>query len=379
MRKFLLVAMMVMSLPMFAQHYTMRLANIYDAEGFETWDYVYSDTKGTDLVCINEIDLLFNMECRDSVYTDERGNITKLETWQKIGDEYFLVCYLDYEYDEKGLKISRKNYNWDKVTGLYNLGGTYRYYYDEEGRMTSWALEFAGVEEYQKSTIEYNEKGQAVTEILQQYNFGTYYLENFALIENEYDDRGNMIRSTENYWEEGTWAPQIVKINEFDEYDNCILAEQRTMSGTVQDRKIYAYDTSISASEVYYYANPEKDFPTLPVFKKLLKSFEWWAQNDNYELVNVANYNLNYEVIGNVAVEEVAFNSSVYPNPAQDFVMVESSEAEYVELVDIYGRVLFATEMSESVKVDMSELASGIYFVKLQANGATSVQKIMKK
>ena len=59
--------------------------------------------------------------------------------------------------------------------------------------------------------------------------------------------------------------------------------------------------------------------------------------------------------------------------------MVESSEADYVEVVDVFGRVVFASEMNETVKVDMSEFASGIYFVKLQANGATSVQKIMKK
>jgi hypothetical protein len=80
-----------------------------------------------------------------------------------------------------------------------------------------------------------------------------------------------------------------------------------------------------------------------------------------------------------VNVNEVEFASNVYPNPAQDFVMVESSEADYVEVVDVFGRVVFASEMNETVKVDMSEFASGIYFVKLQANGATSVQKIMKK
>ena len=39
----------------------------------------------------------------------------------------------------------------------------------------------------------------------------------------------------------------------------------------------------------------------------------------------------------------------------------------------------FSSEMNETVKVDMSGFASGIYFVKLQAGDATSVQKIMKK
>ena len=112
----------------------------------------------------------------------------------------------------------------------------------------------------------------------------------------------------------------------------------------------------------------------------MLKSFEFYAQNDNDALSYVTTYELGYEVVeGTTSVEEVAFESSVYPNPAQDYVMVESSEADYVEVVDVYGRVMFSSEMSESVRVDMSEFASGIYFVKLQAKGATAVQKIMKK
>ena len=112
-----------------------------------------------------------------------------------------------------------------------------------------------------------------------------------------------------------------------------------------------------------------------------MKTFEFYAQNDGGSLAYVTTYVLDYEVIESdgTNVEEVAFDSNVYPNPAQEFVMVESSEANYVEVVDVYGRVVFATEMCESVKVDMSDFASGIYFVKLQANGATSVQKIMKK
>ena len=111
-----------------------------------------------------------------------------------------------------------------------------------------------------------------------------------------------------------------------------------------------------------------------------MKSFEYYAENDDMTLMLVTTYMLDYEVVeGTDAVEEVAFASSVYPNPAQDFVMVESSEANYVEVVDVYGRVMFASEMNETVKVDMSGFASGIYFVKLQAGDATSVQKIMKK
>ena len=108
-----------------------------------------------------------------------------------------------------------------------------------------------------------------------------------------------------------------------------------------------------------------------------MKSFEYYEENDNGELVYVTDFIFDYEVYDADAVEEVAFSTSIYPNPAQDFVMIES-EANYVEVVDVYGRVVFATEMADMLKVDMSDFATGIYFVKLHNNGATSVQKIMK-
>ena len=376
MRKFLLIAMVMFTLPVFAQNYTMRLANVYSDDGFESWDYVYSGATNTDLVCINEIDFTTNTEFIDSLFYDERGNIIKLAAWQKVEGEWRYAYYVAYTYDENNLKTSRENYN--NFGNGFELGGIYRYYYDEEGRMTDWALEFFGIDEYLKGIIEYNEDGLKDTETMQQYSFESYYLENQFLTEYKYDANNNVERINEFVWEAGSWTTQAFKLHEYDEYGNCLVAEQTTASGTVQERKVYTYDTSISADKIYRYPNPEDDYPQLPESKSLLKTFEYWAQNDDMNLSYVTTYVMDYEVIAD-AIEEVSFSSSVYPNPAQDFLMIESSEADYVEVVDVYGRVMFSSEMSETVKVDMSEFASGIYFVKMQAGDATSVQKIMKK
>ena len=372
--------MVMFALPTFAQNYTMRLAHIFSDDGYETWDYVYSDPTNTDLLCINEIDFTTNTECIDSIFYDERGNIVKLATWQNVPEKggWIYACYVEYEYDENNLKISRTNYN-DFGYG-FELGGVYRYYY-EDGKMTSWELEFFDMPDYQKAMIEYDENGYKLSETMLNYDMSTYQHEFQFLTEYEYDDDYNLIRENEFKPEAGSWVLNTSRINEFDEYGNCIKADQVTAAGTVQERKIFEYDTEVSAENVYYYPNPEADYPQLPEAKKnLLKSFEYYAENDDMTLMLVTTYMLDYEVVeGTDAVEEVAFASSVYPNPAQDFVMVESSEANYVEVVDVYGRVMFASEMNETVKVDMSGFASGIYFVKLQAGDATSVQKIMKK
>lgn len=389
MRKFLLIVAMVMfALPTFAQNY--RLSNIFSEDGMESWTYVYSDATGTNLVCINELDNLSTPagEYIDSIFYDERGNITRLATWQKYwGDspnipygEWIYACFVDYEYDENNNRTSRKNYN-DFYDGYGpQLGGDQRYTYDADGKMTEWVMIFMDIE-FQKVIFEYNEEGYKTAETMQAYSFETYNMENQTLMEYEYDENNNMIRSNEFYWEAENWVLKTSKVYEYDEFGNCLQMEHVTPAGTVQERRAYTYDTSISADNVFYYSNPEDDYPQLPAAKNnLLRTFAYWAQNDSQELVFVTTYVMDYEAIdGDDAVEEVAFASNVYPNPAQDFVTVESSDADYVEVVDVYGRVMFSSEMNETVKVDMSEFASGIYFVKLQANGATSVQKIMKK
>lgn len=384
MRKFLLIAAMVMfALPTFAQNYELRLASIYSDDGKELWDYVYSGNDGVNLVCINEFDMLSGSDVIDSLFYDERGNITRLATWQKVDGVWVYACYVDYTYDERNLRTSRSNYN--NFGDGPELGGVFNYKYDEEGRMIEWSLKFI-VDEHQKAIIEYDEEGRKISETMQQFNFETYYLENAFLTEYEYDENGNCVKEAEYGFVENQWQPNPYRVYEYDELGNCTLSEQRTLSGVVNERKVYAYDTEVLAENVYYYPNPEQDYPALPEAKvNLLKSFEFHAQNDANELTYVTTYFLDYAVVGNnneddtTSVQEVAFASSVYPNPAQDYVMVESSEADYVEVVDVFGRVVFASEMNETVKVDMSEFASGIYFVKLQANGATSVQKIMKK
>lgn len=378
MRKLLLITMVMLSLQGFSQKY--RIKSFYAEDGFQTWDYNYSDATGTNLVSINELELFDAndpKEFKDSLFYDDRGNVTKLATWQTYEGEWIFPCYVEYTYNEQNLRATRKNYN--HFDGKWQLGGIQTYYYDEEGKMTEWIMAFDGVEVYQKGIIEYNEEGLKASETIMQYNFSTYELENSFFIENKYDDKGNLERVDEYTYDLAslTWIPQLIRINEYDEYNNCIMEEVRSAGGRPQERTNYTYDISVPIENVFYYSNPEGDYPILPQMKNMVKSYEYYAENDNGDLVYVTDFMFDYEMYETEAVEEVAFSTSIYPNPAQDFVMIES-EANYVEVVDVYGRVMFATEMTDMLKVDMSGFATGIYFVKLHNNGATSVQKIMK-
>lgn len=80
--------------------------------------------------------------------------------------------------------------------------------------------------------------------------------------------------------------------------------------------------------------------------------------------------------------ENTLANVSVYPNPATDFVNVKFDIEEYhnvkVQLINNSGQVIYTSNLASAYnRVDLQNVAAGIYFVKLTADEGTMVQKII--
>lgn len=72
----------------------------------------------------------------------------------------------------------------------------------------------------------------------------------------------------------------------------------------------------------------------------------------------------------------------VYPNPTSGEFTIElsNSSAKTIEVIDLTGRVVYSnTAASEKVKVNLSTLANGIYYVKIQTKTSTEVVKVVKQ
>ena len=71
----------------------------------------------------------------------------------------------------------------------------------------------------------------------------------------------------------------------------------------------------------------------------------------------------------------------VWPNPAQDYIVVESGASENVvyKVYNITGSlVLQGALQSGSMKIDIASLASGIYSLELNKSGVRETHKISK-
>lgn len=99
-------------------------------------------------------------------------------------------------------------------------------------------------------------------------------------------------------------------------------------------------------------------------------------------------FDYNPPVITNMARNEIAlptglkennFEFSVRPNPASDVVNIQLADGgiHQVNITDISGKLLMQLNANKSLKVDVSSLPAGLYFVEVTGNTGRGVQKLM--
>ena len=90
-------------------------------------------------------------------------------------------------------------------------------------------------------------------------------------------------------------------------------------------------------------------------------------------------------VVEDDAIEEVNASFNIYPNPVSDRLYIETqtlTQTLTVEIYDIYGRIqnlsnLATQQLSNSI--DVTNLNSGVYFVKVVTENGEAVQRFIKK
>ena len=231
MKKLLLfIAILISGMGLFAQNnYQYRVASLDSGDGLETISYQYSDVLGTDLKGIHEIDLLEEIENIDSLVYDEDGNIISLQTYLLLDGQWLKVCWVDYTYNEMGLRATRTNYNDFNDGWGPQLGGVYYYTYNENGQLIQRDLDFAGIM-YEKATYSYKDNGQLEAELLMINPFTGVY-QNSGLTEYYYDENGYLTESLIYSWDGATWSLETSFIQTYDEAGNCVETKTATASG----------------------------------------------------------------------------------------------------------------------------------------------------
>lgn len=94
-----------------------------------------------------------------------------------------------------------------------------------------------------------------------------------------------------------------------------------------------------------------------------------------------ASTSLTFTVIDNTGVEEIEGGKvSVYPNPASSTLNINVANgftSLNVKFVNIHGQIV--KEVSNALEINVSDVESGIYFIKIDCDGQQYLQKIVIK
>ena len=71
---------------------------------------------------------------------------------------------------------------------------------------------------------------------------------------------------------------------------------------------------------------------------------------------------------------------NIYPNPGKDHIIVEPAPMGILSLFNITGQELLKEKITtEKTQINISDLPSGIYFVKVQTKDEITVKKVIKE
>jgi len=73
--------------------------------------------------------------------------------------------------------------------------------------------------------------------------------------------------------------------------------------------------------------------------------------------------------------------SKVYPNPFSEEIHIKTTTGSSILITNIIGKVIFenASTVNLVSKVNLSHLPNGVYLIRINANGETITQRIIKK
>ena len=117
----------------------------------------------------------------------------------------------------------------------------------------------------------------------------------------------------------------------------------------------------------------EDDNPFKDINYYRVKQVDFDGQYDYSDVVVINNGNETNELV-----------VKLYPNPANDYVLVQwnkNSRSSHVQLIDINGKILLKQEAGDgnTSRLDLTNFDTGIYFLKYTTDKAESVKRLVIK
>lgn len=357
--------------------YNYRLDSYNTDDYYLNCNYYYDSQRR--LQAIYEI-VPAEYELIDSVRYNEYNQMVRIDGYQLLGNTWKHVYYLEYTYNNQGLLASRSNYN--NFDGVFEIGGTYEYFYNSNGQIVSTELTMGDML-YQVVEYEY-ENGLLATETWSYSNpfSSSDVFEPAERMDYSYNNDGNLILLTYNTFDGYSWEVYGTRTYTYNEDGNCTEVHAYDADENETERSIFTFDNRL-LEETLMPWTPEITRPETYTNKNIYRIEEYWALDANFTLQYVCDYEYNYiDINAEVGLEDVEANPlTLSPNPTQSTIMLSGlEEGVYkMEVMDMSGRVMLMDNITNNSLINLSSLQKGCYVVRVLNNDSIYSTKVIVK
>ena len=138
---------------------------------------------------------------------------------------------------------------------------------------------------------------------------------------------------------------------------------------------------SVIGAGTYHYG----DEVTLTIVRNEDWSFQNWTENGevvsvemNYTFIATEDRVLIANFIFTEGIGENNISANVYPNPTSGEITLEGEGINHIRIVNAYGQTVYNAKVEgEQSRIDLSNVAKGIYMMHIEAEGGQTVRKIV--
>jgi hypothetical protein len=395
-------------------HYKGSLLQIFDSDYLWHLDTVSSGwknhTKDINMVydAHHNMTSALNQAWNDSAWEnisqtlftyDASDNRTSFIEKDWNGSDWVNTYHFIYDYDAIKNKTSELEQIWDIWNGTGWMNGCqYIYTYNSNNKRTielnqKWDWNLGVWHNSEKDTLTYDNNNNLISDLLQVSGVGSIWLNTWQII-NTYDVSNNMTNELIQKWVNNAWVNSEQYIATYDVNNNMTneLIQDWTYNAWVnREKDTLIYDTNHNLASIFQQGwNGSAWLNTLQLnitydannFQKSI-SIKYWNYNGTKVTSGDSTYYYFHTVLGINELKPQGRNITVYPNPATDKITIESSANQtksQLTILNLNGQQVFTCQISEpKTQIDITNLPSGVYFVRLTNDKTVEVGKFIKQ
>lgn len=318
-------------------------------------------------------------ELIDSIRYNDLGQLVRLDGYQLIDSEWKHVYYIEYTYNNRGLIVTRSNYN--EMYGEFELGGIYEYFYNEQDQITRSELLFMN-SLYQVVDYVYQD-GLLLSETWSYsdpFSFSEvfepaekiYYTYTDNRLTTVYDSIYDVVDGWMYYGKQTYVYDQLGNTTEYHHYD----ANDKEI-----ERSVYVFDQR-TVEETLIPWTPEIVRPRTFNNVNIYTREKYWTLDTELVLQYVGDYIYTYvdiDAVGLTDVEQLPL--AIAPNPAENVITLSGfGEGVYkMDILDMSSRIVMSANVNNSMQINLSQLESGCYLVRISGNEGVYTSKLIVK